>query len=144
MTYALKSTRPPVSSLLNRKDTEPTENNFGPHERVKASYLYLAKLVLMPKLYGFNISELNSVLKREEIIANLKGIKKGDVEVDANTKNMLNSILAISQNLNSDSVRESKFLQHQVEEYAKLSSKSGESNLERVAIENTIASFSRK
>ena len=98
----------------------------------------------MPKLYGFNISELNSVLKREEIIANLKGIKKGDVEVDANTKNMLNSILAISQNLNSDSVRESKFLQHQVEEYAKLSSKSGESNLERVAIENTIASFSRK
>ena len=98
----------------------------------------------MPKLYGFNISELNSVLKREEIIENLKGIKKGDVEVDANTKNMLNSILAISQNLNSDSVRESKFLQHQVEEYAKLSSKSGESNRERVAIENTIASFSRK
>ena len=98
----------------------------------------------MPKLYGFNISELNSVLKREEIIENLKGIKKGDVEVDGNTKNMLNSILAISQNLNSDSVRESKFLQHQVEEYAKLSSKSGESNLERVAIENTIASFSRK
>ena len=131
-------------SVLNIKELKASNDYSHLNQHMRTSYSDLAKLTFMPKLYGFDLSELSSIWKRDDVMSNLEGIIKGDVEVGEQIKNVVKSIYKISKSIDSDSLCDSKFLQHQVEEYTKLSSKPDESNAEAATIGKTIKSFSAK